>query len=99
MLVVDTIGLNDRTVTDRNGTPHSDALHVVERYRLVEEGRRLEVQFTVTDPNTFNMPWSAMVRYQRNRQTVIEEEICAENNFDVITKKMFPIPMAEKPYF
>lgn len=98
-LVIDTIGLNDRTVTDRNGTPHSDAMHVVERIRLIEEGRRLEVQFTVTDPETFNMPWSAMVRYQRNRQTVIEEEICAENNFDVITKKMFPIPVAEKPDF
>jgi len=99
-LVIDTIGLNDRTVTDRNGTPHSEALHVVERIRLTNEGRTLEIRFTVDDPNTFNMPWSAMTRYARNpRQTLMEEEICAENNYDVVTKQTFPIPVAEKPDF
>jgi hypothetical protein len=37
-LVVDTIGLNDKTFVDNFRTPHSDKLHVVERYRLVEGG-------------------------------------------------------------
>jgi hypothetical protein len=98
-LVIDTIGLNDKTVTDRNGTPHSEAMHVVERIRVANDGR-LEIRFTVDDPNTFNMPWSAVTRYTRNaRQTLIEEEVCAENNFDVTTNAMFPIPVAEKPEF
>ena len=99
-LVIDTIGLNDRTVTDRNGTPHTETMHVVERYRIADGGRAMEVQFTVEDPNAFTTPWSAMVRYQRNaRQQVLEEEICAEYNFDVVTKEMFPIPVAETPDF
>ena len=32
-LVVDTIGLNDRTFIDDYLTPHTDKLHVVERFR------------------------------------------------------------------
>ena len=38
--------------------PHSDALRVTERYRMVEEGPRLEVLFTVEDPVTFMEPVS-----------------------------------------
>jgi hypothetical protein len=41
-VVVDTIGLNDKTVLDNYRTPHSDKLHVVERYRLVEGGKTME---------------------------------------------------------
>jgi hypothetical protein len=35
-LVIDTIGFNDKTVLDAYMTPHSDALHIVERYRLLD---------------------------------------------------------------
>jgi hypothetical protein len=37
-LVVDTIGISHGpfTMVDRWGTPHSDALHIVERYRLID---------------------------------------------------------------
>lgn len=37
-LVVDTVGIETGplTMVDRWGTPHSDALHVVERYRLID---------------------------------------------------------------
>ena len=38
-LVVDMVGLNDLTWLDAAGHPHTDALHVVERYRRVEIGR------------------------------------------------------------
>jgi hypothetical protein len=31
-LVVDTIGLDDRTLVDGFGTPHTKELHVIERY-------------------------------------------------------------------
>ena len=99
-LVVDTIGLNDKTVTDRNGTPHSDAMHVVERYRTVDGGKTMQVQFTVDDPKAFTTPWSAMVQFQRDpSQLVLEEEICAENDLDAVTKTSFPIPTAQKADF
>ena len=99
-LVVDTIGLNDRTVTDRNGTPHTDKIHVVERYRVAEDRSEMEVQFNVTDPGAFTMAWSGMVRYRPiANQVVLQEVICAENNFDVVTKEMFPIPEDHSPDF
>src|SRR6266850_390025 len=52
-LVVDTIAQNDKTQVDRFGTPHSDRIHVVERYRVSPDRRTLEVQFTVDDPGAF----------------------------------------------
>jgi hypothetical protein len=78
-LVVDTVGQNDLTQVDRFGTPHSDQIHVVERYKLSPDGKTIEVQFTVDDPGAFTMPWSGMARFTR-RELRWEEEICAENN-------------------
>jgi hypothetical protein len=78
-LVVDTIGQNDKTQIDRFGTPHSDQIHVVERYRVASDHRTLEVQFTVDDPGAFTMPWSARVRFGA-RPARFDEQVCAENN-------------------
>jgi hypothetical protein len=97
-LVVDTIGLNDKTVLDLYSTPHSDAIHVVERYHIADGGKTLQVDFTVDDPKAFNMPWSAIVHYRQGRG-LLEEIVCAENNVDVTTGKLYPIPIAAKPDF
>ena len=97
-LVVDTIGLNDKTVIDLYSTPHSDAIHVVERYHVVEGGKTLQVDFTVDDPKAFTMPWSATVHYRKGRGA-IDEIVCAENNVDVTTGKLYPMPIAAKPDF
>ena len=78
-LVVDTIGMNARTFVDQFRTPHTDKLHVVERWRMIEEGKRLEVLITIEDPDTFNQPWKAMVRWDRTQAT-LPENICVEGN-------------------
>ena len=103
-LVVDTIGENDKTQTDRFGTPHSDQIHVVERYHLSPD-RQLEIQFTVDDPGAFTTPWSARVRLV-NRPRTWDEEICAENNRFVGTVTVggkimttIPTPTANKADF
>jgi hypothetical protein len=79
-LVVDTIGMNDKTWTDRFATPHTNALHVVERYRVTNNGKTLEDFFTVEDPGAFTTPWSAVLNYSRTRVGGLEEVVCAENN-------------------
>ncbi len=95
-LVVDTIGLNDRTTTDWYGTPHTESLHVVERYRFVDGGSGLEVRFTVTDPGAFTAPWSAVVHYRNlGEQAQFGEVICAENNKDASSGDDYPVPMAD----
>jgi hypothetical protein len=64
-LVVDTIGLHTRTFVDNYQTPHSEKLHVVERFRMIEGGKTMEVQVRVEDPGAFTTPWSAIQRYRR----------------------------------
>ena len=94
-LVVDTIGLNDKSFVDYYRTPHTEKLHVVERWRMVEDGKMLEVKFTVTDPDTYYEPWSAMRRFRRVQQEYTEEA-CAENNQHLFD---YNIPTAHKPDF
>src|SRR5215475_1455443 len=63
-LVVDTIGLDDRTPMDGFGTPHTKELHVIERFHLIDGGRTLEVNVHVEDPGAFTMHWDAIQRYR-----------------------------------
>ena len=78
--MVDTIGLNTRTFVDSFRTPHTEQLHVIERFRIVEGGKALEVNVGVEDPGAFTMPWSALQRYRRVEQGPMREAVCAENN-------------------
>jgi hypothetical protein len=89
-LVVDTIGLNDKTFVDNFRTPHTEKLHVVERIRLIDGGKAMEVNITFDDPDAFNAPWSVHQRYDRIQQPMTEQ-ICAENN-----QQFFQIPVASK---
>lgn len=97
-LVVDTVGVTTKAAVDYYLTPHTDKLHVVERYRLMDGGRSLEVTFTVDDPGAFTMPWSASQRYQKLSQMPMEEVVCAEGEaFAPIQdpqQTLFPIPAA-----
>jgi hypothetical protein len=94
-LVVDTIGLNDRTFVDNFRTPHTDKLHVVERFKLVDGGKAMQVNITFDDADAFNAPWSVMQRYDRV-QRPMDEEICAENNQHLFD---YHIPVANQPDF
>jgi len=65
-LVVHTVGFNDRGVRSLPGggvrTPDS---HLIERYRLLENGRRLSVTFTWDDPKIFQKPHTYEFRYYK----------------------------------
>jgi hypothetical protein len=92
-LVIDTIGLNDKTFVDNFRTPHTEKLHVVERLKLIDGGKAMQVNITFDDADAFNTPWSVMQRYDRI-QRPMDEEVCAENN-----QQFFAIPVANKPDF
>jgi hypothetical protein len=95
-LVVDTIGQTDRTFVDNYRTPHSEKLHVVERYRLTDGGQFLQVDIQVDDPDAFTLPWTAIQRYRRAEHRPMLEQVCAESNqilFD------YHIPQAASPDF
>ena len=98
-LVVDTIGMNDKSFVDNYRTPHTDRIHVVERFKFIEDGKVLQVTATVEDPGAFNMPWSAVQRWKRGPVRNILEQICAENSEEFYHYEVVPMPQAGKPDF
>jgi hypothetical protein len=98
-LVVDTIGLNDKPPVDNYGTPHTDKIHVVERFRLINDGKTLQATVTVDDAGAFNAPWTAVQRWRRGDARALEELACAENNFSFLNYDVVPIPEAVKADF
>ena len=69
-LVVDVIDFNDQTTFDKAGNFHSDALHVVERYRLIDKDH-LNYEVTIEDPKVFTRPWKmSMPIYRRLEKNI-----------------------------
>jgi hypothetical protein len=100
-LVVDTIALlaHEYSFVDNYRTPHSDRLHVVERFTLVAPDT-LEINVHVEDPVAFATPWNA--RQSLTRTTTrgrIGEHRCAEGNPDFFNVYPVPVPEAEIPDF
>ncbi len=56
VLVVDTTNFADNRSPYQNGIPSGAQKHVVERYRLHEDGSRLTVEFTLEDPEYIAEP-------------------------------------------
>jgi len=112
-LVVDTIGLNDKTTIDNYHTPHTDKLHVIERFHKL--GNAMEVEVTVEDPGAFTQPMHALQKYGRvdfkSRRTpelgelagdaepFLSEEVCAETAQTPVNIGMPPVPRADMPDF
>ncbi len=98
-LVVDTIGLNDKTYIDNFRTPHTVQLHVVERFRIDPGAKGLSVDVAVDDPGAFTMPWHAVQKYRRVEQGPIRESSCAEAPVNYLHYDMEPIPQADRADF
>lgn len=69
-LVVDVSNINDKTWFDMAGDFHSEALHVVERYRMTDHDT-IQYEATIEDPKVFTKPWTINIllrrRVDRNR--------------------------------
>jgi Carboxypeptidase regulatory-like domain len=80
-LVVDRVGFDSRVWLDIEAHPHSDQLHIVERYHRPDLGH-LEIEITVDDPGVLAKPWTQK-RVAELAQEEIAEYICQENNRDL----------------
>ena len=98
-LVVDTIGLSTKlSFLDMFRTPHSEKLHVTERFKLSADRKFLEASVKIEDEDTFNEPMYMTARW-RKQERAWREFICAENNGDRFSHNLFPLPEAAKPDF
>jgi hypothetical protein len=64
-LVVDNRGFNDLSWLDRSGNYHSDALHVVERYKMTDRDH-INYEATIEDPKVFTRPWKISLALYRD---------------------------------
>jgi len=85
-LVVDTVHFNDQTWFDRAGNFHSDELHVVERYSLIDADH-LNYQATIEDPKVFIRPWNISMILYRHK----------EKNFQLLEYECYGFDL--EPYY
>ena len=81
-LVVQTIGFHDQGWLDAAGHPHSDALHVTERFLRRDFGH-LEIQITIDDPRTYKKPFTVTQNMGLLADTEMLEYFCSENERDI----------------
>jgi len=89
--LIDTVAMTNVGPIDYYGTPHTDQIHVVERYQVIEDGAALRVDVWVEDPGTFTEIWWGYQRYNRSQRDVFEEIRCSDNPRDTEGGE-YPIP-------
>ncbi len=77
-LVVDTVGFNERTWLDRDGHPHSDQLHVIERFHRTDSDN-MTIDITMEDPKALVKPWISQLNFQLRPGWDIMELACTDN--------------------
>jgi hypothetical protein len=77
VLVVESEGFNDTTWLDYGGRPHTEALHITERYRRTDFGH-IDRQITISDVKTFNKPIQVDSNLTFTPDTELLEYVCAE---------------------
>jgi len=78
-LVIDTVNFNGRTRLDTIGHPHSDQLHVVQRFSRPDLGH-IAYQITVEDPKTYTQPIVNTRTFTLRPDWEMMEYSCEENN-------------------
>jgi len=81
-LVVDRVAFNPRVWLDIEAHPHSDKLHIIERYTRPDVGH-IEIQITVDDPGVLAKLWTQKRVAELAPHEEMYEFICQENNLDV----------------
>jgi hypothetical protein len=81
-LVIDTVGFNELFWFDFLGHPHTEQLHVIERYTRTSFGT-LENVTTVMDPGAYKKPFTIRHEATLRPGWDLMEYICNENNQDV----------------
>jgi hypothetical protein len=79
-LVVDTIAISDQTQLP-GGIPHSEQLHIVERYHRTSKDR-IELLMTFDDPKAFTRTWTTVTHLKLEPAKRLSEYYC-ENNRNI----------------
>jgi hypothetical protein len=81
-MVVETTGFNDKSRLDTAGHPHSDALHVTQRFTRTD-GTHMAYEVIIDDPKTYTSTWKNNRTFTLRPDWELLEYSCEENNKDV----------------
>jgi len=79
-LVIDTVGFNERAWMNRDGIPHTDRMHLIERVSR-PDFNTLKYEVTIEDPGAFNAVWKSGFNLNWSEGTELFEYICQDNNY------------------
>ena len=82
-LVVQTIGLNDRSSLDAIHHPHSESMRMIERFRRRDFGH-MEIEMTIEDSKYLTRPVTVKIAFRLIPDSDVLEFVCAENERDVV---------------
>ena len=99
VLVVEVTDQNDRTWLDAAGNFHSNAMHVIERYRL-RDADTIDYEATIEDPQVFTRPWTLrlLLKRQTHMGRILEYQCQAEKaeangDFERDERTWYPAPI------
>jgi hypothetical protein len=87
VLVVDTIGFNERAIL-MAGVPRTPKTHIIERFSVSADGQVLTDALTMEDPEVLTAPWTKVLTYKRmpadteRLEAVCEPDLVALSTFD-----------------
>jgi hypothetical protein len=73
--VVETRGFNDLTWLDDSGTPHTEKMRAIERFRRLSVGR-MDLEVTIDDPEAYTAPWTVLIQLELMPDTELIEDVC-----------------------
>jgi len=82
-MVVETTGFNGKTNLDTVGHPHSDQMHVTERYTR-SDATHITYEVIINDPKNYTKPWNNVRIFTLRKDWDIMEYSCMENNKDLL---------------
>ena len=77
-LIVDSVGFNEKFWFTNGGLPHTEALHLTERFSRPDLNT-LKYEVTVDDPEAYTRPWTGGWTVQWVPNEDIQEYFCEEN--------------------
>jgi hypothetical protein len=78
-LVVDTVGFNEKFWMERQGAPHTEKLHLIERFTRIEM-YVMKIELTIDDPGAYTRTWTTGFFNRWSQGAEFAEYICQDNN-------------------
>ena len=97
--VVDSVGFNDKSWLDFYGDPHSDGLHLIERYKRLDD-KTMTLQLIIEDPKAYTTTWTGDTKIYKlltGRKAYMEELPCIQEEEDAFTNRIRIPAAGQKP--